>query len=495
MKGTLISFDFVKDSSDEIKFLEMNTDVALGEEYSSELDWSGLWTVMSSNSITELDVVYKPFQQDIVDNLSGSASSNGITAFRKHEQDKDEVYPNVPADTGSAFILRLAYDENAIVDSTYTKLGHTSLNLLNEYNSSSLAVPFYYSGSDGLVDTLSAHTSSNASNIPDAVTKTKTHTSLGVNFVKVGDWPGLISESKDNRYITKYEISSASLSNGVVEAIKQYSIAYGANLTPIDVATIKLYGAFGIPTGSQTLVASSSYANIYNAEVDEYWDYFYDHPEVMIEDPNFNYNKTFGVSRYYEYGTTRPKFDTKEYGLFETELILDENGITGSLSNLNSGSSVRSLYIPNFTNVDNWTHAGKTLPAGTVYTSSFAELDSREVPNVTGILSSIKVNGGEAVYSSPSTKVLTYSSASNLFLYDKVANLTATDNYIPGDDGTLLPIEVKTILLHDPTGSHSAADVESVDNYKVYTSGSNIRLIYSNNEFINESPGGKTPFQ
>jgi len=486
MKGTLLSFDFVKDHGDSIKYIEMNTDVIVGEQYNSHLDWSGLWTVMSDNSITELDVVYKPsIQHDIVNNLSASAASNGITAFRRHEVDYDTIYPNTPDDTGSAFILRLAYDENAIVDSTYAKLGHPSLNLLHEYNSSSLAVPFYYSGSDSteIIDTLSAATGSENSNrVPDAVTKTKVHTSQGIHFHKVGyaidSWQNLIDDNKEDKYILKYSYSSASLANGIAESFKHYAIAYGADLTPIDVATFKLYARFNYPTGSLTLVVSSS---MENGVITEY-------PDLpKVEDPTRWENTQYGVSRYFEFGTARPKYGVFQgYGLYETEKVVQSDGTAATIVDLGSGSGVRSLHIPGFTDRDSWVHTGKTLPAGTVYSSSFAEDDSFETQDISGIITSISVNGSDPIYTSPKFKVLAYQSSSNQFKYHYADELTDSDHYIPGDDGSLLPLVCESIMLFNPTGSFSTMDVETIDNFKIDTSVSNVRMIAHNNVFREE---------
>lgn len=45
MRGTLISTDFIKDSSGNYKFLEMNTDAGIHDEFiSNHLDLSSLLT-------------------------------------------------------------------------------------------------------------------------------------------------------------------------------------------------------------------------------------------------------------------------------------------------------------------------------------------------------------------------------------------------------------------------------------------------------------------
>ena len=60
MKGTLFSADFVKDSSENLRLLELNTDTAFLTDALSDLDLSGWISVMSDNNITSVDIIYKP---------------------------------------------------------------------------------------------------------------------------------------------------------------------------------------------------------------------------------------------------------------------------------------------------------------------------------------------------------------------------------------------------------------------------------------------------
>ena len=61
MKGTFFSADFVKDSDNQLRLIEINTDTAVIMPQVNNIDLSGLISVMSSNSINTLDIIYKPY--------------------------------------------------------------------------------------------------------------------------------------------------------------------------------------------------------------------------------------------------------------------------------------------------------------------------------------------------------------------------------------------------------------------------------------------------
>ena len=62
MKGTLFSADFVFDSSDNARLLEINTDTALVlEAVENYLDFTDFGTILSDSSLDTLHIIYKPF--------------------------------------------------------------------------------------------------------------------------------------------------------------------------------------------------------------------------------------------------------------------------------------------------------------------------------------------------------------------------------------------------------------------------------------------------
>ena len=73
MKGTFFSADFVKDSNDNLRLIEINTDTGMTSPQKYLLDWTNFINVLSNNSITDIDVVYKyDIQHPIVESLSSS---------------------------------------------------------------------------------------------------------------------------------------------------------------------------------------------------------------------------------------------------------------------------------------------------------------------------------------------------------------------------------------------------------------------------------------
>ena len=66
MKGTLFSADFVKDSSGNPRLLEINTDTTLIDAVIDEqADFTAFNSVLSSNNISEVHVVFKGFHRTL----------------------------------------------------------------------------------------------------------------------------------------------------------------------------------------------------------------------------------------------------------------------------------------------------------------------------------------------------------------------------------------------------------------------------------------------
>lgn len=225
MKGTFFSADFIRTDSG-IKFIELNTDTAAVFNMIDDggMDYSGFISLLQSESIDTLEVIYKPIiQKEIVNHLSESIRDNAsfITTWTEHEEDLNSIYPTSVTDASNKFILRLAYDENAIVDSVYAKHDVNSLALFNEYTASGDCVPFYVSSSDMHIDKLERRTNDGV--YPDLVLKNQwsVHT---VTFMKVKGHltDGQYVESSNNPTHTLlsgsyYESSTITGSHGLVD--------------------------------------------------------------------------------------------------------------------------------------------------------------------------------------------------------------------------------------------------------------------------------------
>lgn len=469
MKGTLISFDFVKSENEGLKFLEMNTDTAVDDiQLNNHFYWGGLFEVMEAAGATELDVIYKPkIHQNIVNHLSSSVqgpSGSFITAFRHHKEEYYNIFPTSVTDSADKFILRLAYDDNAILDNTYCATGHAPLALLQEYNSSSLAVPFYYSGSEGVFDTLT--TASNDANIPDLAIKTKRDSVQGLKFVKVQDWDNVKSTYGGDHYLTNYIVNSDQTDNyGMGWSYRTYTIAYGGALVSIPVGHFVQHSTFTYPEAADLAYSGSS-------------------------------NEILANKHYYEFSTSTPKTRYAYEGVYFTDKYVSASNEPVGAEDILTGTVLKAYHFEGAPDSDDpriyldWSHSGKALPAGNTVTSSIATAVPRVAQDRLGNLYSLKPSGSSTpIYIGSQTSVITYNTGSDSWAYRNVANLSKEEDFVVNQAGELVPIEeMEFVILHNPTGSFYSVDIEANDNLIVDTDGEENIVIGFHNPIKKEPP-------
>lgn len=460
MKGTFLSFDFVQDTNGDLKFLEMNTDTTANQRGLDSLNFSPFLGFLSSSNIPNLTVVYKPeIHNEIVYLLSSSAASSGsITTFTRLRTDSDVIYPTIPEDSEDTFILRMAYDENAIVDSTYCKNSEEPLKLLHTYGSQSLAVPFYYSGSVE-IDTLT--TTSNANNIPDVALKAKSDGNARLKFAKVADWNAIKNDNKDDYFITNYLITGSAIANGAAETHRHYSITYGSSLTSIDVGTSIQYGKLTLPTSSVWSGSESS-----NYILDQ---------------------KHFG-----EFSTGIVKVNHRREGIYSTEKFVSASGEPIGGGQIQVGTELQTLFIPGLNEYggrfdrigiyEYWSHSGNTLPSGSTISTASAVIGPyfRDVED--RILYEVKpTDSTHPFYLGEYTSIITYKSSSNEFRYTPLSELDPDDDYLFDLSGSLVDIDYSNlVVLSSETGKFWTTDTEPEDNSIIYTEGvSSVPIAFS----------------
>jgi len=463
MKGTFFSADFIKTSSG-IKFLELNTDTIgmFGATSDNQLDWSGFIELIQSESIDTVAVIYKPIiQRDIVTNLSQSlhSSASFITTFDEYEENVDAIYPTAVEDGANKFILRLAYDENAIVDSTYAKHDVNSLALFNEYTASDDAIPFYTSGSDLSVDTLIRTTNDGV--YPDLVKKSLLSTST-VSFVKVagelvdGNYEtgseyannrinNFISSSDifEDYYVQNFLYDTGSISEGKLTSIRHYGIVYGTSLTHLPLATLSGTSLLSVPN----------------------------HSDISFDLSN---DFSYPTKHYYEFSTSTIKKNISKRGVYETEKIVSSSNELIDISNVPSGSILKSYYIPGVTDDEdltthyiNITVDGSTLPSGSQITSSVMVGSPSKVDMWDSLISEVKISGSlESNFFSTDIITFIYESSSNQFKYKRVLDINKDDDYFIDINSNKLAIETASVhILNVNTGSFYELDVETEDNF------------------------------
>ena len=465
MKGTLISSDFIKDSTGKYKFIELNTDAGIPTKFiDNYLDLNPFINFISESSpqIDTVEVVYKRhISTNFVNHLSQSLhdSASFVTSFVTHEEDMNIIYPTLPDDSDSKFILRIAYDESAILDSTYAKRTLEPLKLFYDNNSTS-SVGFYYASDDYDGESLEINClnkSTNTNNLPDLVEKSNEITAKSVSFLKLNSGSTdeervnlFLSESND-AVISNFIIDSDVESSGVVQTLKVFSIVYGGTLSTIPLGMYADQARFALPTSSIELLNSTDYQYVDNIS-----------------------NKHF-----HQFSTSVLKERNFKHGLYETENVVSMSGELVDIFNIETGSIMKSYHIDGLPDSDNisvyrkWSMEGHEFGTESYSTSSMvtnihvAELQRHD-------LIQLKLEGDdEYTYMSPHLDVLVYNSSSNETSFVESSRINANYHYFINESGSLIPVaETNQIILDTPTGSVYTIDVEPAD--LVYTAGNTI---------------------
>jgi len=486
MKGTLFSADFVTDEMSNLRLLELNTDTAfVSVGLYNHFDFTSFFNLLSTNSITHLVVIYKPMQRNFVEHLETQVGTSAtfITNFEKIREYSDTIYPTAVTDSSDKFILRLAYDENAVFDSTYCKDRINVLKLFNE-NTASLSVPeLYVSSSDGIINTLTSSLNNNIQT-PDVVTKAFSHTTNPMDFLKF-DRAGYYHSSsaemitdfvdnyldKDNLYAEKYHLSPTTLSDGVVKSIRAFSVVYGSNLDVVQLGAYKIESMFDLP---QSITGSSEGLYGYN-------------DGITYQIP---------LKHYYEYTTNFIKPNTLD-GLLDVESykLVDDTFI--SVTDARVSGSIKSYFVSGSPDTDNresymsWSYSGNTLSDSFVTESVIYTVVSQSF-NYPGVIE-INLSDNDGFYCGTSKAFLTYNTSSNEFRYKSAYELTASVDFLTNESGSVVPISSSNYAILDDHTSSSLVriDVEDTDTYFVSSSNS---VVTHNFHFGWRHPGGQTCF-
>jgi hypothetical protein len=447
MKGTFFSADFVTDKDDNLRLIEINTDTGILESQKWVFDWSDFISVLSTNNITEVEVVYKyDIQKDIIASLSEALTNNApfITSFTEHVVAAESIFPTSPTDSTSKFIVRLAYDESAILDSEYAKGTLNLLKLFSDAEDPSSVTNFYHSSSYyGFYDTLDK-TQFNGTALPDVVTKTVLETHQPHKFYKIGNSDSGSLERYDSfvdrvstsdNILQQYHIPQSQITRGTVSSIRSFQIVYGSNLDICYVAQYEIDSILDLPTSIT-----------------------YDDSRIDNE---------IESKHYYEYATNTIK--NKNHGLLENEKILDSNDVGVELKDLVLGNSYKSVYIEGAPNTDDmevlrqWSYSGSTLPSGSYVTSSVLVGKFEDTTYANDLTEIIYEDGSDAIIGGEA-RMLVYNSDTDLLTYKRVVDLT-TDDSVLGQDNNLNKISQINLVIYDEQQPVYMMNMEDVDNF------------------------------
>ena len=453
MKGTLFSADFVKDGSGNPRLLEINTDTTLIDSViDSVADFTDFNSVLSSNNISEVHVVFKGFHKPLVAAMSASVAANvgSVTTWSETEEEHSTVYPTSIADAANKFILRLAYDENAILDSTYAKVDFNLYKLYNDNSDNASTIGVYHSSSLGELDTLGNDI--NDANIPDAVVRPVSAIKLGLGWYKIGsssmDNAGRVGGFKDaisntgNIICNYYRSGSASK----VSALRSFQVVYGDDLAICNLAQYEIDALLDIPS------------------------------DAISVDDNLFANKV-SKKHYFEYATNDISDDD---GIFTEERVNLEAGGSHLASAAVVGSEYDSYFVSGSPDTDSnvtlgqWSVAGPNLPDGSYSTSSILQgAVSQSIRS--NSIRKLTLNDGSILRVGGGNRILTLNTASNEISYmtarDVLSGYDIFDS--AGNKKSITGTEVE-ILSNESDAYTIQLSVEDVDNYIV--SGSNLIL-------------------
>ena len=461
MKGTLFSADFAIDSSDNPKLLEVNTDTAIGDHIIDErIDFSGFINILSGSSITKLTVIHKNFQDEFVKNLHQHiiTSASFIDTWEPVQVDDCSIYPNTVTDASDKFILRLAYDESAVFDSTYAKSELKLYDLFNDNNDIASCVPLYHSSSThGVINSLSS--SFNSANIPDFTTKSTF--SMNVNQGNLKFWKlGLPSTGSDYRLnIFKSDVLDDdtvitnyldSVSGSFARSIRSFHIIYGTDLDLCHLGEYEVDSILEAPTSLATSSYSSSAVT------------------------NLVSNK-----HRFEFVTNFPKIAK---GIGADTFILSSSGAGVQINSAKTGSdyTYQSYFISgspdtdDFEILDVWEISGSVLPSGSHISSSI--IDSiTERTNKEWVLEKLTFNNGHSSIVGSSVHMASYDAAEDNIKFRKAYELHPGD-LVYDNSGTAVAIASHSLLVYDNLDEAKGfdPDLTSVDTYVL--SGSNVVL-------------------
>lgn len=472
MKGTLFSADFIKDSSDNMRLLELNTDTAISDAAASQIDFTTFTDLLNTESISEVVVIYKLFHENIVTLLETHIDNNCpfITSFVKHLEERDTIYPTTVVDSSNRFILRMAYDENALLDSEYCKSTVNVLNLFADNNDLNSIPEFKYGTHDNLSNTI------NGGNVPDVVVKSNTTTMYSpIEFYKVGK----STETVENRFnefkttfasdvITNFYDTSATS----CKSYRSLNIVYGSNLDILNLIDYQVDALFEKPTS----------------------DLSYD--DTVI-------NNKVDTKHYYEFSTNYIRLTERHgvSGLLSEEEIKKSDGSYTPISSIVNGDVLDSYIINGSPDSDeesvflSWSHSGSTLPEGSSSTTSTV-VSNTEFDLEYNMLVTLTVSGDE-INMSPGTTVLVYQSSTDDIRYKFCYDLDITDHQLINVDGGLSQITSVEYNVVNEESTINSLDIEPSDVFFVKNAGG-IRFAIHNcfpeGTLIN-TPQGSTPIQ
>lgn len=469
MKGTLFSSDYVIDTNSELRLVEMNTDTGfIQNTFDTRYDFTDLYSIWSTNSITNVTIIYKEFQTNFVEYLQSDIASNAtfITSVTLQKERNYDVYPDVVEDSSEKFILRLAYDESAIFDSTYCKSKTKLLNLFHEYTASAMVPEYYASSSAYEADGLLSSSVNDAGYLPDVVIKA-TWSEMPVQFGFLGIQDGATDAERYQNlvnqldlsifHVEKFHYNEAQVDNEKVQSVRSYDILYSdSGLKVVNIARYKVDGNFTIPhSDEQRFQDDYSESNVLNK---------------------------LNVKHSFEFGTKY--LQAKKPGIFVSHSMIDHSNNPILLGDISASQNVKGFYIPGLPDGDtiddfiHWTASGDTLPDGSIISESQVQ-SSDTFPSPYNVFAEVTLMNDDQLLITDEFNILVYNTSSNEIRYEEAGDLTQ-DHYIISTDSSLIQVSASHLAIASHDVWMADTDIEEIDSYIISSSVGNYTPIVHN---------------
>ena len=254
MRAVLVGNDYLKDNNGNFKHLESNTSVlpsfVRAEDY---FDKPVFDQFLLDNNITTIIIIDPLGPNFLMDGLDkqhdGSSSRQKISHMLSNiygethnvsfiSQNQDGSLPLIE-DADDKLILRIAYDDNALVDETYCKDNFNFLKLISDSNPNSLPNVFFNDGNGITVDTVGTTITDNG-NHPNFIIKERYPTSNYSTYPKVykittqEDLIALKSGLTNSELLQEFIYNGNDLLDGKLKTYRHLTILYGGDLSVLN---------------------------------------------------------------------------------------------------------------------------------------------------------------------------------------------------------------------------------------------------------------------
>lgn len=390
MRAVLLGNDFIELETGEFKFLETNTNTTFEPGFVEYVDFQNLFTTMSTNGWTKLVLLCN---SEIFKNyISELAEHNGVQ-FSNVIVNLQGAIPTIEDDS-ETLVLRIAYDEMAVVDSEYAADKREFYNLIKDED---FAIKTYFKG-DVIAQFVESH-----NNFP--------------NYIIKGKIPNLNTHS----YPKYYKLDTIEEVQFLIDNLDSDT----EMVTEFVVSTNKIDNQLSTIRSLDVLFSDLSILN-----VGSYYKSMYFSKEEVGE---FQYSENGLLYDKYRYALTNDLRPYSEYSGDNTDTLLSPEGVSIPYSELQKGMNVQGISISDLplestegNSYNNWITTDSDLIQNSSFTTS--TISSYEYSEVNDWLIHIVLDNGFEWNDGYFTKLLVKKSGEETIKFTKVEDLNVDDD-------------------------------------------------------------------